>query len=302
MTSADAVIAVLRAGAEANRTAACRRGSIDEIRAPGRIVATGDLHDNPTHFAKVVELAGLDGGGEGEVERSHLTLHELIHSDRLIQGMDPSYRVLAKAAALKARHPEHVHVLLANHELAQIAGAGITKDGINVVAAFNAAVEYVFGGDAPAVTEAINEFIRSMPLALRAHGQVHHSSGAREGEPGAVMFAHSLPPPELMDRFDPGILWRDLVESDYAPRRGSAHLMVWGRGHTAEQLAELARVWAVDSFVLGHEKAEDGVLLVGERAVVLNTDHAAARVLVMSLDAMPTASAMAAEAARLDQA
>ena len=48
----DRVVAAFREGASANRGAACRRGSIDVISAPGRLIATGDLHDNPIHFAK----------------------------------------------------------------------------------------------------------------------------------------------------------------------------------------------------------------------------------------------------------
>src|SRR5437762_8269330 len=158
---------VLAAGAGANREAACRQGSIDGIRPPGTLIATGDLHDNPLHFARLVRAAGMDCGSDEvtkgrsdevgeEVARtsgsahsvspslglsvstpSHLVLHELIHSDRLINGMDFSYRALARAAALKAEFPERVHVLLANHELAQIMGAGIVKDGVKVVEAFD---------------------------------------------------------------------------------------------------------------------------------------------------------------------
>ena len=48
---------VFLAGARANREAACRRGSIDRIEPPGTLIATGDIHDNPLHFARLVEIA-----------------------------------------------------------------------------------------------------------------------------------------------------------------------------------------------------------------------------------------------------
>jgi len=76
-----------------------------------------------------------------------------------------------------------------------------------------------------------------------------------------------------MARFDATILSRELTEDDYAPRVGSAHLMVWGRGYDAEQMEDLVERWGVNLFVLGHEKADNGYLIVPPCAVVLNSDH-----------------------------
>lgn len=266
LRDADEVLAVLRAGTHANMHAPCRRGSIDVVEGAlaDRLIATGDLHDNALHLARVVRAAGLDGEGDGPV--AHLTLHEVIHggtADTLVNEMDFSYRALVRVAALKAHHPERVHVLLANHELSQIVGAGVLKDGVNFVRAFNDAVEFTFGDRSEEVQLAIGGFIRSMPLALR------FITGS-----GVIQCSHSLPGPELMERFDPGVLGRDLVEEDYTPRWGSAHIMVWGRAQTGAQVEGLASAWGVDLFVLGHEKADEGFLEVTPRAVVLNSDHA----------------------------
>lgn len=260
LRNAAAVIAALQTGARANREASCRRGSIDHVAAPARLIATGDLHDNPLHLARLVRAAGLES--DNPADHRHLTLHELIHSDRLVNGMDFSYRVLARIAALKAAFPEHVHVLLANHELAQMTGSEVAKDGIRFVAAFDEAIDFAFGDEAQPVREAVRGFIRSMPIALRMT-----CTG------GDLLCAHSLPGPERMDRFDPGILERDLVDEDYVPRTGSAHFMVWGRNQPAEQVAALAARWGVSLFVLGHEKAESGAMALSDRAVVLNSDH-----------------------------
>ncbi len=289
LQSPDSVISALKRGAEANRTAACRTGSIDRITSPGRLIATGDIHDNPEHFAKLVKLAAMEGDpGDEETKRQsdevemptgsqhsvtpslplsissphHLTLHELIHGDRLINSMDFSYRVLTRAADLKSRYPEHAHVLLGNHELSQIAGAGIIKDGVKVVEAFNEGVEYVFGSEAQAVHEAIADFVRSMPLALRC-----------VCPRGDILCAHSVPPAAMMQRFDPGVLSRDLTLQDYEPRRGSAHLMVWGRDYDAELLEDLTERWGVYLFILGHEFAETGAKFIPPNAIVLNSDH-----------------------------
>jgi hypothetical protein len=278
----DAVCRIFESGACANREAPCREASIDVIRPPGRLIATGDLHDNPLHLARLVAAAGLGSTPPGApaVEPTHLVLHEIVHSDRLINGMDFSYRALARVAALKAAHPQQVHTLLANHELSQITGAGIVKDGVKMVEAFNEGVEYAFGDDAPRVQDAIRTFILSMPLALRCIGP--------DGR-GDILCAHSIPSPWLMGRFDPTVLSRELTEADYEPRQGAAHIMVWGRSYDAEQIEDLVERWGVGLFILGHEKAEQGVLFVPPCALVLNSDHEKGVYLPIDLENPPRA-------------
>jgi hypothetical protein len=289
--------------ARAARAAHCRQGSVEVIEGPGTLLATGDLHDNPFHLNRLVELAGLgeegteahrhegtEGGAlpDGDADPSclrasvppslpHVTFHEVIHSDRLLNGLDLSYRALARIAELKLNAPERVHTLLANHELAQIVGAGIVKDGVKCVEAFNDGLAYVFGDDWEVVSAALGEFIRSMPLALRCRTPR-----------GDILCAHSLPATGSMGRFDTTILSRELTEADYAPRVGSAHLMVWGRGYDAEQLEDLVERWGVNLFVLGHESAPDGYLVIPPCAVVLNSDHERGVYLPIDLDKPPS--------------
>ncbi len=305
LNSADQVCSVLLAGARANREASCRRGSIDLIEPPGTLIATGDLHDNPLHLRRLMEAAHLTPGTTPLVRvessphplepdepaalepaplhlaappepQTHLVLHEIIHSERLLNGMDFSYRMLARVAALKASHPSRVHTLLANHELAQMVGAGIVKDGVRVVDAFNDGVACVFGDEASGVDEAIREFVRSMPLALRCRTPK-----------GDILCAHSLPAPYSMQRFDPTVLSRDLTDNDYEPRQGSAHLMVWGRGYDADLIEDLVERWGINLFLLGHEHVESGVQFVPPCVVVLNSDHERGVYLPIDLDRPP---------------
>ena len=270
---AGEVVDLFHEAARASREASCRQGSVEVIEGPGTLLATGDLHDNPFHLNRLVELVGLDeapacaeGSLAGESAEEdlprHITFHEVIHSDRLLNVLDLSYRALARIAELKIKAPERVHMLLANHELAQVVGAGIVKDGVRCVEAFNDGLGYVFGDDWERVSAALGEFIMAMPLALRC-----------VTPRGDILCAHSLPATGSMARFDATILSRELTEDDYAPRVGSAHLMVWGRGYDAEQMEDLVERWGVNLFVLGHEKADNGYLIVPPCAVVLNSDH-----------------------------
>lgn len=279
----------LLAGADANRGAACRRASIEVISAPGRLIATGDLHDNPVHFQKLLEAAGLPTNGSSVAPAgpdgragtpSHLTLHELIHGERLLNGMDLSYRTLALVARLKVHFPEVVHVLLGNHELAQAMGQAIIKDGVRSVDAFNAGLEYAFGSGADEVAAAVREFVYSMPIALRCHTPR-----------GDILCCHSLPTVEAMQRFDPSILSRELTRDDYQSRTGSAHLLVWGRNYDAGMIEDLVERWGASMFLIGHEKAEQGVRFVPPCAVVLNSDHAHGVYLPIDLSNPPRAEA-----------
>ena len=279
----DTVVALLDDASRANHDASCRAGSIDLIPPAGVLIATGDLHDNPLHFARVLQVARLWESAP-EAPR-HVALHEVIHG-ATPTGLDMSHRALLRVAAVKQRFPENAHTILANHELAQIIGAGIVKDGVRVVDAFNKGVEHVYGDRSAEVLAGIGRFIRSMPIALVS----------RSGDGSGVLCAHSLPSPGMMDRFDPGILERDLAEADYEPRRGSAHLMVWGRKQSPGELETLARRWGVSLFLLGHQHAEQGWELLPPCGLVLNSDHARGVVAPIDLADLPDASGAAARA------
>lgn len=278
-----AVTDVFRAAAEAARSANCRRGSIDVIEPPGTLIAAGDIHDNPLHFEALKRAANMHDEADGPPH--HLLLQEIIHSDRLIAGVDMSYRALARVAQLRVRFPEHTHAILANHELAQAQGTPIVKAGVRMVEAFQAGLDHAFGDEAESVAAAISEFVYTMPIALRCRTPQ-----------GDILCAHSLPGVGGMSRFDPTVLERDLTDEDLAPRRGSAHLMIWGRGYDADQLEDLVERWGVSMFILGHEHVDSGVRVVQPNAVVVNSDHERGVYLAIDLESPPSPTEAVARA------
>jgi len=267
LRQATHVIDLFDGAALAMRESGVRRRSIVRLPPVGRLLATGDLHDNPLHFEKIVRLARLDQSPD-----HHVVLHEMIHSERLINGMDFSHRMLVKVAQLTLQYPNQVHPLLANHELAQLTGKGVSKGAGNSVVMFDDGLAFAFGDDWEAVAEAIKRFIASMALA------------AIGGEEGAgALCAHSLPAPHMMHKFDATVLDRDLTAEDYMGPTGAAHLMVWGRAHTRDQVEALAGRWGVKVFCLGHEHAETGCEVRGPRLIVINSDHDRAAALPIDL-------------------
>jgi hypothetical protein len=270
MNDAEAVIDVLEGAASAMRDGPYRRGSAVRLPSSGRLLATGDLHDNPFHLKKIIAAARLDASTE-----HHVVLHELIHGERLINGMDFSYRMLARVAQLVLEHHGQVHPVLANHEMAQLTGKGVSKGAGNSVELFHDALSFTFGDEWETVAGAVRTFIRAMALAVLSEG--------------GVLCAHSLPNARAAGQFDPDVLDRELDEADYLSPSGAAYLMTWGRTYDDTFVAKLAQHWDVKLFCLGHEHAETGIELRGERVIILNSDHERATVLPIDLAQVPSA-------------
>ncbi len=265
------VRALLEAAAAQLLASPHRRGSCVHLPARGRLLLTGDLHDNPTHLEAVRRAARLERSPD-----NHVVLHELIHGDRLVAGVDLSYRMLCRAAQLVLAFPGQVHVILANHELAQAFRQPVSKGAGDNLELFDAGLDWAFGDAAEEVAAAIVTFVRAMPLALRTANGLHLS--------------HSLPSPYEMEGFDLAILDRALQDADYEHRTGSAWRMVWGRNWTRDQLAGIAGAWGTRLFVLGHAHVETGAESPFPNLLVLNTDHERGRVVPVSLsEDLPTA-------------
>jgi len=280
--SAAEVMGILRKAADALRSSPHRAGSVFRLPNSGRVLVTGDLHDNPDNLSRIVKLACLKSPG------NHLILHEIIHSEHLVNRVDLSHRMLLRVAALIVSYPNQVCLLLANHELAQMTGKGVSKGGGDSVALFNDGLAFAYGDGWTQVAEAIKALIRALPLAARSDA--------------GLLCAHSLPGPR--PGFDPAVLDRDLTDEDYRWRTdvgvaGSAYLMVWGRGYSAEQVETLASRWGVKLFCLGHEHVANGIEARGPRVVVLNSDHEFATALPIDLAGVPTAEEAVMSAIRL---
>ncbi len=270
LSDASAVVDVLTAATEVLLSNADRRGSSQHLPGSGRVLVTGDLHDNLFHFQKIIHLARLDEGTD-----RHLVLQELIHGDRLVDGIDLSHRMLGRVAAMVAAFPGQVHPMLANHELAQATGKSVSKGRGDSVRMFIDGVDWAFGDRGDDVLEAIICFILAMPLAVRSER--------------GLCCSHSLPAAGMMHVFDNTIVDRDFEPADLQGNDGSAYLMTWGRQHTEDQLASIADRWGVRLFCIGHAWVKDGIDAPMKNLVRLNSDHERGAVLPIDLSNIPTA-------------
>lgn len=243
-----------------------RQGNCLNFSAGDQIICTGDIHGHRRNLAKVVGFADL-----GAHPDRRLILQELLHGGPTdTAGGDRSIELLLRGARLKITYPDRVFFLMGNHDLAQFTGNEITKAGVGQCAAFDAGLAHSFGADAAEVRRAAGEFLRSLPLAAKCEN--------------GLFISHSLPGPARTGMMDWDILDREYQPNDLR-RGGSVYELLWGRGHTPEQLAELSDKLNVRYFLLGHEPVPNGFKILHDRAVIIASDDSHGAVAVFDAGA-----------------
>lgn len=245
-----------------------RDGAVQWLPDHGRLLATGDLHDNPRHYGIIMRLAGLERGSD-----RHVVLHELIHGEHLIHGADLSYRTLCRVADAVQSYPSQVHPLIGNHEVAQAFKLRVAKGFGEQTALFEAGLELIFGDRSEEVSLAIDAFILSMPLVLRS--------------PWGLFVSHSTPGPAQLPGFDTSIFRRPLSAADFAPITGGAWQLTWGRGQTRESVARFLEMVDARLLVCGHALVETGAEAMGPQLLLLNSDHEHGAVVPIDLSGPP---------------
>ena len=253
--NADQVIEALGVAAEENQVSPLRQHQVVQLPEDGEVYIAGDLHDHRRNFEKFVRVADL-----GSNPQRHVVLQELIHGDHFdANGAEESWKMLVKAAELKADFPNQVHFLLANHDLAQVHGEGIMKGGQSVCEAFTAGVKRDFGDRAPLVNASIADFLLSFPLGVRTHN--------------GLFFCHSLPADSEIEGFDYEVFNRALTGADYRRRVGPVYQLIWGRKASALGAEKFAEKVNANLLVTGHQPQEVGYLVNGDHHLIIASEH-----------------------------
>ena len=263
-SNADALCPLLDQATVVLRETPGRTGCRVDVQGDSLLIS-GDLHDHLPNFHRIVHAASLHESG------NHVLLQELIHGPNLHHGCDMSWRMLARVADLILKHPGQVHPLLGNHENSQLMGIGVTKGGGNSVEQFEDGLAMTFGEDWEQVSTSIDAFLAAMPLVVRT--------------PNGIQCSHALPDHAWMNRFDAGIVNRDVSEEDRQGPFGSAYQMTWGRRFTTEQLALLSETWGVEVFIIGHLNIDTAAVRIEDRGMALASDDDAGGVVRVPLEA-----------------
>ncbi len=260
---------IIHQAAQLNRTDPARRGSTIHLEGELEIIVVGDIHGNRSSLWKVLSTADLEHNPQ-----RRLILQEIIHGPPDPRtGCDRSVEVLLRAAREKVQHPQQVIFILGNHDVAQVTGNEVFKDGCGACKSFCEGVNYCFKDDAPEVLEAINEFCLSLPLVVRC--------------PNKVLISHTLPSPDRMEIAGVDILDREYTDEDLR-RGGAVYEWTWGRDPSEEQIEALGRELGVEFFVLAHRAVPQGYEILTPRAVTLGSDDNRGCVLRFNTDTVLT--------------
>ena len=63
------------------------------------------------------------------------------------------------------------------------------------------------------------------------------------------------------------------MRNEDVARLGSAYLLTWGRKHSQSLLNDMARLFGIDIFILGHQPQEQGWSQAGENLIIVASDH-----------------------------
>lgn len=255
MADSSKVLPVLRRASSLFRGTPGRKGGVVWL-ADGcvhDVMVVGDLHGNLAAFRQVLELASLDRN-----PRRHLVLQELIHGRWAYpeDGGDQSHRLAELVSALKCRYPDRVHWILGNHELSELTGRPIMKDGEPLNASFRRGLETAYANDSAAVIAALHEVFRSLPLAVRT--------------PNRVFISHTIPDGFDLDRFDTSLLEENVWSKEHAARGGTIYALTWGRDTSAETVDRFAAMVDADWFVTGHQACDEGFYQPNHRQLIVD--------------------------------
>jgi hypothetical protein len=274
MPDPSRLLRTLQRAVQAFRDTPGRRGRIVYLTDAEDVMVVGDLHGNVENFRSALNIAQLNLH-----PKRHLVLQELIHGPfHYGDGTDKSHQLVDLVSALKCKHPQQVHLILGNHELAQMMAQDIVKTEAALNASFRRGVAYAYGADARKIYETYRNLFDVVPLAVRT--------------PNRVFVSHSLPAAKHIARFNISALEKDRLEAakflqllikhtanaddlekydqqDYAPG-GPIYAMLWGRDTRPTTVGAFLRKVDCDLLITGHIRCPEGFSTPNEKQLILD--------------------------------
>jgi len=250
--------------AELNYKDPLRFGNILWLPRWGDVLVTGDLHGNMGNFKRILEIANLE-----RHPRRHVIFQEVIHSANVArEGVAVSFHVLNALARLKTQYPGRVHMIIANHDIAQACEHFIVKSGSILNMTFEAGLSEIYGKLKPEVKAGYAQLVFSMPAAART----------RTG----IFISHSLPDLKALETFDYKALMTPVESGQFMGSPIAA--MVWGRDLSAQVAERFSKIVEARLFVVGHTPCDTGYRIANNLTLIVDSKDENARVLLLPLN------------------
>ncbi|WP_165220805.1 metallophosphoesterase [Aquisphaera insulae] len=253
MPDPQKILTTVNRAAELMRATPGRTGSIIHLADADEVMVVGDLHGNLGAFKSTLQVAALD-----RHPRRHLVLQELVHEINKYDEDRPdrSHRLVDLVAALKCQHPERVHLILGNHELSELTGRVIGKDGQTLNLRFRLGIEQAYGPRTNDVYQAYLALFASLPVGVKTSNR--------------VLVVHSLPDARYLDSLDLEVLSADRWPEESMKRGGTIYAVTWGRDTTPETADRFAEMIDADLFITGHQPCDEGFRRASHRQIIVD--------------------------------
>jgi len=230
-----------------------RRGGVIALETAEEVMVVGDLHGNTLAFRSVLEIAAL-----AQNPGRHLVLQELVHGRWFYpnEGGDKSHQLVDLVSALKCQFPERVHLILGNHELAELTGRIIGKNGQTLNDQFRKGITTAYTTRSDAIYDAYRALFAALPLAVRT--------------PNRVFLCHTIPDPGDLDTLDLDLLAADSWPTEAMKRGGTIYALTWGRNTEPETIDRFAAMVDADWFITGHQPCDEGFRQANHRQIIID--------------------------------
>jgi DNA-binding transcriptional LysR family regulator len=242
-----------------------RRGCVVYLPCAGDLLVAGDLHGNRINFVRLLSIADLAHNPD-----RHLVLQEAVHGGpSSAQGGCLSYILFEALAALKARYPDRVHILIGNHDMAEHMEQIIFKDGVVLNRAFDQGMAEAYGDRREEVRVWYRKLIESLLVACRTeHG---------------LFISHSTPDGGSLPTFDLGLFEHPRL-SDDLERGSSLYTLTWGRDYRPETADGFAQLVGAEVFLVSHTPTPLGYEVPNHRHVIIQSYDDAGGYVLLPLD------------------
>jgi hypothetical protein len=253
MPDPEKLLPLIRRATALFRSTPGRQGGVITLDTADDVMVVGDLHGNTPAFRKVLDVAAL-----ASHPTRHLVLQELIHGHRHYpdDAGDKSHQLVDLISALKCQYPDRVHLILGNHELSELTGRVIGKNGMLLNEQFRRGIKTAYGVQSDAVYDAYRELFAALPLAVRT--------------PNRVFLCHTIPDPSHLDTLDLALLAADTWPPESLKRGGTIYALTWGRNTEPETIDRFAAMVDADWFVTGHQPCEEGFRQANHRQIIID--------------------------------
>ncbi|MGC8644336.1 MAG: metallophosphoesterase [Isosphaeraceae bacterium] len=253
MPDPQKILTTIKKAADLMRSTPGRAGSVIALADVEDVMVVGDLHGNLPAFRQALTVAALD-----RHPRRHLVLQELVHEITKYEPdySDRSHRLVDLVSALKCQYPDRVHLILGNHELSELTGRIIGKDGQTLNLRFRQGIERTYGVWTNDIYQSYLGLFAALPLAVRT--------------PNRVFICHTLPDGRWLETLDLALLKSDSWPEESMKRGGTIYALTWGRDTAPETADQFAAMVDADLFVTGHQPCDDGFRQANHRQIIID--------------------------------